>query len=382
MEAENKAEKSQAREDAHAPEARAPYAARRDRLRRLMENRCLDALLVSKAANRYYLSGFELHDPQCNESAGCLVLAADGQDWLATDARYTDAAARLWDERRIFRYGGESARDLARLLRRAGTRVGFEARGVSCAFARELIGFCGRFPVLEAADGLVERLRLRKDADEIAALERSFALNHRLLRHVEDGLARGEWQGREERELAWEIERFFRENGAEGLAFASIVAAGPNGALPHAIPSGARIPAEGPVLVDVGCRVDGYCSDQTRTFWAGEKPTREFSRALALVKTAQESALAVMKPGVALAEVYAAAYEVFARAGVADHFTHGLGHGVGLETHEAPSLSARATGALAEGMTVTVEPGLYYPQWGGVRWEHTALVVREGVSLF
>lgn len=362
--------------------ARAVYARRRDRLRRLMAARGLDALLVSRAANRFYLSGFELHDPQCNESAGRLVITADGGDWLATDSRYIDAAARLWDRERVFPYGGDTAGDLARLLRRCGARAGFEARGVSHAFARELAARAGRFPALEAADGLVERLRRIKEPEEIAAMERSFALNHRLLRHVEDGLARGDWRGREERELAWEIERFFRENGAEGLAFASIVAAGPNGALPHAIPGATRIPAEGPVLVDVGCRVDGYCSDQTRTFWAGDAPDEEFSRTLALVRAAQAEALGVMKPGLALADAHAAARAVFARAGVEEHFTHGLGHGVGLETHEAPSLSPRAAGVLEPGMTVTVEPGLYYPGRGGVRWEHTVLVTEDGVRVF
>lgn len=362
--------------------ARAVYARRRDRLRRLMVARGLDALLVSRAANRFYLSGFELYDPQCNESAGRLVITADGGDWLATDSRYTDAAARLWDRERVFLYGGDTAGDLARLLRRCGARAGFEAQGVSHAFARKLAARTGRFPALEAADGLVERLRRIKEPEEVAAMERSFALNHRLLRHVEDGLARGHWRGREERELAWEIERFFRENGAEGLAFASIVAAGPNGALPHAIPGATRIPAEGPVLVDVGCRVDGYCSDQTRTFWAGDAPDEEFSRTLALVREAQAGALAVMKPGLALADAYAAARAVFVRAGVEKHFTHGLGHGVGLETHEAPSLSPRASGVLEPGMTVTVEPGLYYPRWGGVRWEHTVLVTEDGVRVF
>ncbi len=360
---------------------RAMYVRRRDRLRRLMAARGLDALLVSRAANRFYLSGFELHDPQCNESAGQLVITAGGGDWLATDSRYTDAAARLWDRERIFVYGGDAAGDLARLLRRCGARAGFEAQGVSHAFARELVARAGRFPSLEAADGLVERLRRIKEPEEIAALERSFALNHRLLRHVEEGLARGDWRGREERELAWDIERFFRENGAEGLAFASIVAAGPNGALPHAIPGAARIPAEGPVLVDVGCRVDGYCSDQTRTFWAGDAPDEEFSRTLALVRAAQAEALAVMKPGLALADAYAAARAVFARAGVAERFTHGLGHGVGLETHEAPSLSPRAEGVLEPGMVVTVEPGLYYPKWGGIRWEYTVLVEEDGVRI-
>ena len=370
------------RETAMAAGFRERCAARRDRLRRLMAERGLDALLVSRAPNRFYLSGFELHDPQCNESAGRLVITADGRDWLATDARYTDAAARLWDRERIFQYGGDVTGDLARLLRRSGARAGFEAAGVSCAFARELAARCGSFPALEAADGLVEKLRVVKDPSEVAAMEKSFALNHRLLAHVEEGLAAGRWRGRDERALAWDIERFFRENGAEGLAFASIVAFGPNGALPHAVPGAALLPDEGPVLVDVGCRVDAYCSDQTRTFWVGTAPSKDFSRTLALVREAQAEAMAVMKPGVALADVYAAARAVFVRAGVEARFTHGLGHGVGLETHEAPSLSPRATWALLPGMTVTVEPGLYYPEWGGVRWEHTVLVTGDGVRPF
>ena len=345
------------------------YAARRDRLRRAMRARGLDALLVSQAANRFYLSGFELHDPQCNESAGRLVITADGRDWLATDARYLDAAGRLWDRDSVFIYGGDAARDLHSLLRRCGGRVGLEARGVSLAFARAL-SQAGADPRFEAADGLVERLRRIKEPCEIAALERSFALNHKLLQWVEGQLE----PGRTEAELSWAIERFFRENGASELAFANI-------ALPHAIPGADAVTENCPVLVDVGCRVDGYCSDQTRTFWAGDAPTPEFRRTMSLVREAQEAALKKMRPGLPLAEAYALARAVFEKAGVADAFTHGLGHGVGLETHEAPSLSPRAEGLLEPGMVVTVEPGLYYPAWGGVRWEYTVLVEEDGVRI-
>ena len=237
------------------------YAARRERLRRAMRARGLDALLVSQAANRFYLSGFELHDPQCNESAGRLE------------------------------------------------------------------------------------------------------------------------PGRTEKELSWAIERFFRENGAEELAFANIVAGGRNAALPHAIPGEDAVTENCLVLIDVGCRVDAYCSDQTRTFWAGDAPAPEFRRTLALVREAQEAALKKMRPGLSLREVYALARAVFEKAGVAEAFTHGLGHGVGLETHEAPSLSPRAEGVLEPGMVVTVEPGLYYSAWGGVRWEYTVLVEEGGVRI-
>lgn len=354
----------------------AVHAQRRENLRRLMRARGLDALLVSHAANRWYLSGFELHDPQCNESAGRLVITADGRDWLATDSRYADAAARLWDRDRIRIYGGDAMRDLALLLKGCGSRVGFEARAISCAHAREL-GAHVRGLWLEAADGLVERVRVIKDAREVAALEASFALNHALMAWVEKELV----PGRSEAELSWAIERFFRDNGASELAFASIVAVGENAALPHAVPGDARVRENCLVLVDAGCRVDSYCSDQTRTFWVGHAQSDVFARTLALVREAQDAALAVMRPGLPLRDAYAAARKVFERAGEAQAFTHGLGHGVGLETHEAPSLSPRAQGVLEPGMTVTVEPGLYYPDWGGVRWEYTVLVEEDGVRV-
>ena len=252
-----------------------PYAARRDRLRQLMRARGLDALLVSHAANRFYLSGFELHDVQLNESAGRLVICADGRDWLCTDARYKDAAARLWDEDRILIYGPDAATEIGQLMRRCGSRLGLEAEIVSLNFARSLGRAVGRGAHLQAADGLVEELRVIKDADEIKALERSFALNHAMLRWLEESQLQ---PGRSEAELAWAIEKYFRDNGASELAFPSIVAVDQNAALPHAIPGEKKLPDNGLVLVDVGCRVDGYCSDQTRTFWVGDAPHKEFPR--------------------------------------------------------------------------------------------------------
>ncbi len=350
------------------------YARRREKLRELLRKNKLDALLVSHAANRYYLSGFELHDCQCNESAGRLIITADGKDWLCTDSRYADAAKRLWDPSRIFIYGGDAAGQIHGLLRDSiGGVIGVEACCVNMRFYQRLAEGLR----LEAADGLVEELRVIKDAEEIAALEKSFALNHALMRWIPQQCR----AGRTEQELSWEIEKFFREGGASALAFENIVAVGRNGALPHAIPGADAVTENCPVLVDVGCRVDGYCSDQTRTFWAGPAPTPEFTRTLELVQRAQRAALDMMRPGVILCDVYRAARTVFECAGVEAFFTHGLGHGVGLETHEAPSLNSRAEAPLRKGMVVTVEPGLYYPQWGGVRWEYTVLVEDEGVRV-
>ena len=185
--------------------------------------------------------------------------------------------------------------------------------------------------------------------------------------------------GRSEAAVSWDIEMFFRHHGATELAFTSIVGHGPNAALPHYLPSkDVLLEAENLVLVDVGCRLEDYCSDQTRTFWVGEKPTDRFKKTLEAVQEAQHKAIRAIHPGVLACDVYKAARGHFESLGVAEAFTHGLGHGVGLETHEGPSLNGRNKTPLEPGMIVTVEPGLYFPEWGGIRWEHMVLVTEDG----
>ena len=349
------------------------YEQRREKLRALLRARGLDALLVSHAANRFYLSGFELHDGQCNESSGRLLLTARGRDWLCTDARFLDAARRLWDEERIFVYKGDGFAQIGALIKdRVRGVTGFEAKAVCCCGAQRL-GLR-----LLAADGLVEALRMIKDAEEIAALERSCALNHRLMEHVPALLS----PGCSEAELAWKIERFFRENGATELAFPTIAAGGPNAALPHYEPSASTpLGEECPVLIDCGARLDRYCSDQTRSFWLGGTPAQEFTRALELVRGAQEEAIQGMRPGMSGAAIYALARTFFERHGVEKAFTHGLGHGIGLETHEGPSLNPRNPEPIQPGAVFTVEPGLYYPEWGGVRWEYMLVMEEDGARI-
>lgn len=353
------------------------YANRREKLRQSLGN--LDALLVSEPANRFYLSGFELHDGQPGETSGFIIITRSGEDWLATDSRYAEAAARLWARDRIFIYSSDMAGSLCALLQRCATLIGYEARAISAAFARKLTNHINlRFL---PAPHLVERLREIKEPLEITALKASFRLNHEMLDWFETRLNAGKLANLSEQELAWEIEKYFREQGAQELAFATIAATGKNGALPHAAPGADRLLPEMPLLIDVGCRVDDYCSDQTRVFWHGEHPAVNYTTALKLTREAQEAALAIMRPGARCADVYQAAKEVFAAAHVDQYFTHGLGHGVGLQTHEAPSLSPTSNQVLAEGMVVTVEPGLYYPEWGGIRWEYTVLVEKDGVQI-
>lgn len=345
---------------------------RREKLRALMHEKGIDALFISHEANRYYLSGFELHDGQKNEYAGYLLITKDGKDWLFTDSRYWDAAKRLWDESRIYIYRANPAGSINEHIKQLGYgTIGFEAKTIPYAFQKS---FSEGLQCVEG-DGLVEELRIIKDEHEIACLKEACALNHKLMQWV-PSVCR---PGRTEKAVAWDIEKFFRDHGASELAFSSIVAVGPNAALPHAIPGDTVIKEECPVLIDVGCRLNDYCSDQTRTIWVGSKPSDEFQQTMEFVRTAQDAAIAAMRPGMPVKEAHAVAVKVFEDAGVADAFTHSLGHGIGLETHEAPSVNMRSDAVLKPGMVITAEPGLYYPEWGGVRWEHMVLVTEDGV---
>ena len=350
------------------------FERRRENLKRLLVEKGIPALLVSHAANRYYLSGFELHDPQCNESAGWVVVTARGDDHLFTDPRYIDAALKTWPEATAHVYTASKHKTVASVLESAGvTAMGFEPKALNLFDYDKLKSMVE----LKSADNVVEELRIVKDEEELRRMQASIELNHRLFRFIEGQLE----PGKTEEAIAWEVERYFRENGAEELAFSTIVGVGPNAALPHAIPGQDVVREDELVLIDTGCRYDDYNSDQTRTFWVGDEPSERFQRTKALVKEAQQAAIDVIRPGVTFAEAYQAAYGVFEREGVEKQFTHGLGHGIGLETHEPPSLGRAAKGELKPGMVVTVEPGLYDPEWGGIRWEYQVVVTEDGCRI-
>lgn len=356
------------------------FEKRREQLHKIMHEKKLDGILISHAANRYYLSGFELHNPQCNESAGCLLILANGKDWLCTDSRYIEAAKRLWDEDFIYIYGHNMAEELGLLVNKLlpkGSCIGFESKVISVnffeVFTKQLQNI---IPI--NINGIVEDLRVIKDEKELQLMEQSCALNHQLLKWVPSILS----PGKSESSVAWEIELFFREHGANELAFPSIVACGNNAALPHAIPSlESKIKNEQLVLVDVGARLYDYCSDQTRTFWVGDNPSKHFQYTLEIIQEAQSRGIKAIQPGVLAKDVYNAVYVFFVEYGVEKDFKHNLGHGVGLEVHEAPSLSPCSETILKPGMVITVEPGLYYPEWGGIRWEYMVLVTEDGAKV-
>lgn len=350
------------------------HAKRRDKLREKLKHKKLPGLLVSSPANRFYLSGFELHDPQCNESAGMLVVSASGDDWLMTDPRYEIAAGKVWPKDKLFLYTSPKIKQIQKFL--AGLRLpalGFESKAMSFDLHAELKDHVALAPTR----GLVEDLRLIKDSREITLMEASCKLNHEVFALV-PGLLQ---PGRTEQEIAWEMEKLFRERGATDLAFSTIVGVNASAAQPHAIPGNAVVGEECLVLVDAGARLDGYCSDQTRTFWVGARPSDAFKQAVDLVREAQNRAIEAIKPGLPVSQAYRIVRKFFRDNFVETRFNHGLGHGIGLETHEAPSLSPHDEAVLAPGMMVTVEPGLYYPEWGGVRWEYMVLVTEGGCRI-
>ncbi|PRX46084.1 Xaa-Pro aminopeptidase [Prauserella shujinwangii] len=346
------------------------HAGRRAALRDLLGAEDLDALLVTDLLNIRYLTGF-------TGSNAALLLHADGDDRtvFCTDGRYTtQAAAEVPDLERVL--DRASAPALVRLAaahpRRFG-RTGFESQHVSVERFAELDGIAEGVE-LRRAPGLTERLRLVKDDTEVAALRAACAAADAALTDlIEHGGLR---PGRTEREVARELENRMLDHGAEGVAFPSIVAAGANSAIPHHRPDGTTLTTGDFVKLDFGAVVGGYHSDMTRTLVLGS-PAAWQQELYDLVLQAQEQGRAALRPGAEAAAVDGAARRVIEQAGRGEEFPHGLGHGVGLEVHEAPSLATTGAGTLSAGMAVTVEPGVYLAGRGGVRIEDT-LVVREG----
>jgi Xaa-Pro aminopeptidase len=222
----------------------------------------------------------------------------------------------------------------------------------------------------------VETLRAVKDEDEIDALRRSVALTDAAFAQFVEVVR----PGMTEREAAWEIEAAMRTGGASKVAFDLIVAAGPNGALPHARPGDHAIQPGEPVVVDIGCVVDGYCSDMTRTFCLGQ-PSDKYLEVWQIVLQAKEAAEAVIRAGVSGVDADAAARNVIAAAGYGDYFGHGLGHGVGLAVHEGPRASRLSEDTLEAGMSLTVEPGIYLPGEFGVRLEDLVIIGEHGIEI-
>ena len=323
----------------------------------------LDGLLVTTAPNRRYLSGF-------SGSAGSL-LVADGRRELFTDGRYTVQSAQ---QTRGFGIHIASANPALRAVEFARDneirRIGFDDADVTVNLFRRLEAVQG--VELTAAGGLIEDLRLIKDENELALMRRAIKIADEVMALAEESIK----PGVTERSVAAKINAAFLEAGADGPGFDTIVAGGRNSALPHHAPSNYEIAPGDPVVVDMGALVDGYHSDITRTFCAGGR-TPGFMVVYDIVLAANRAGTLAAAAGTACAAVDASARAVIESAGFAEYFDHGLGHGVGLEIHEGPRLAARSDAVLESGMVHSIEPGIYLPDWGGIRIEDLVLVNAE-----
>jgi Xaa-Pro aminopeptidase len=328
-----------------------------------------DAVLVTNADNRRYLSGF-------TGSAGSLLITA-GAARLLTDFRYVEQATGQAPDFEVEQVTGSAWPAVAAQVRALGiTRLGFEAEDLTVDAYDQLKDAVGQAApaALLPLKGLVEDLRQVKDGREVETIRRAVEIGDRAFEAVAAGLR----PGVTEREVAWRLEVAMREMGADGLSFPIIVAAGPNGAMPHHRPDDRPIGAGEPVVIDMGCRLGGYCSDMTRTISIGSADAR-FWEIYEIVLRAQQTCIGGLKAGMTGTQGDALARDVIAAAGHGDRFGHGTGHGVGLAIHESPRLSPTAAGAAAlpERTVVTVEPGIYLPGWGGVRIEDMVVVGQD-----
>ena len=334
---------------------------RGDRLAEKLADRELDLLLVTNLVNVRYLTGF-------GGSNGACICGAETRLFL-TDFRYTERAAQEVEGWEVVTVKDDWLGGIASHLK---GRTGFEDDHVTVRTLDRLRGKLEDSPEPAPATGMVEQLRRVKDDGELEAIAAAAALADEVWRwSLDRGLA-----GRSERDVARAAEARIRELGAEP-SFPTIVAAGPNGALPHAEPGEREIGAGDLVVFDMGAKLDGYCSDGTRTFAAGE-PSAEAREVYELVRGAQLAALEAVAPGLGAEALDAVAREAIEAAGHGDEFGHGLGHGVGLEIHEAPRVSPRSEDVLAAGEVVTIEPGVYVAGDVGVRIEDLVIVTDDG----
>ncbi len=346
------------------------FEKRRGRLRRLVRQAGADALLVTNFTNVTYLTGFTGDDSY-------LLVAQEG-DLLLSDPRYEEQIGEECPGLPTFiRKPGDVLLDVACQELNKAQLASLLIEGDSMTVAAyEKLRSELTATQLGTSRGQVELLRTIKDKDEIALLRRAVEIAQRVFISIRAQLSAHQT----EREIANELERQIRSLGGAGCSFNPIVAVGPRAALPHATPGASEVGQSPFVLIDWGALAGGYRSDLTRVLLTSKIPAK-FAKVYRTVLAAQTAAIHAMKPGVMVSEIDRIARAVVADAGMGKRFNHGLGHGIGLDIHEAPRLGKNQDRPLEAGMVVTVEPGVYFPGWGGVRIEDDILITRDGCEL-
>ncbi len=343
---------------------------RLQKLRQRFDEKKIDAILISQPENRYYLSGFD-------GSAGYLFITP--QDTiLATDFRYLEQARTQAPDYEIFPITGDTEGWFPKLVTELNLKnLGFESEHMTFAWYRQLTGILNKMqPKLVPVDGLVESLRAIKEPEEIEFITKAVEISDSAFNYIKDRIQ----VGMTEMEVAWEIEKFMRENGSQAIPFDIMVASGHNAALPHAKPSQRAIGSGEPVVIDIGARCEGYSSDLSRTICPGY-PDATFNKIYDIVLGAQLAVMAMIKEGMSGGEVDQLAKTVIEEAGYGKAFGHGLGHGLGLAPHELPRLGLNSSDQLTNGMVFTIEPGIYLTDWGGVRIEDVVVMEDDKIRI-
>ena len=346
---------------------------RLDRLNAQLPGRELDALLVSAPENRRYLSGF-------TGSAGYLGICKD-HAVLVTDSRYTEQATSQAPDFKVIQVRGGWDWLMDWLKETGVSRLGFESQNMTVATYNSLLDALKQHESLShvslvAASGIAEEQRTLKDSSELSSLQKAIDASDAAMEAVCPEIR----EGMTEREVAWRMEMAMRDFGADGISFDTIVAAGPNGAMAHHMPSDRPIGSGEPIVIDMGAKVGGYCSDITRTVLLGE-PDDTFRKIYDTVLGAQLTAIHTVKAGMTGEECDGLARTVISEAGYGDNFGHSLGHGVGLAVHENPRVAPRSTDLLEPDTVFTVEPGIYVSGWGGVRIEDIVVLGNQGATV-
>ncbi|MBF0570127.1 MAG: aminopeptidase P family protein [Candidatus Omnitrophica bacterium] len=339
------------------------------RLRASFPQLKINALLVTDDINIRYLIGFP--------AADSWLLVTQRKAFYVTDFRYTLEARKGLPERiEVVQAKGTLLEAVIDLAKKEKVRhLGLDEWHVTLQQFRRLKTLAGRSLGFKPADNVIEALRSVKSPDEIALIRKAIKINLAGFRYIQRFIK----PGVTEKVLLYKLEDFIRSQGV-GFAFSPIIASGPNSALPHAQVTERKLRQGEPLLIDLGIRLNGYNSDLTRMFFLGRMPT-SLGKVLSLIKASQREAVKVIRPGVAAKAVDAASRSFLEKHGLARHFGHSLGHGVGMDVHEGPRLSEKSGAILQENMVVTIEPGVYFPGKYGVRQEEMVLVTKTGCEV-